>query len=244
MAPCMRLSTSDIERFCPKFGKEDMIKRRFYKQEHGDKGVPSDSSSSSESELDAEAEAEEEEEEEEEDNDNIVVESRNKDHHSSSSSDSEDGSANEVSLDSSGLLAKDDVINLPLSSENHSDMADKYIITSDLLDCVLKSRSVFKYKLCPRIVFWMLMVMNICTRNGLTIVDSSAILAEITIVTAPKYDQSQPESQSQNVRMPSVDLRNTWEVLPKEYTEEYEQCMESMLANEKGINVYLNSLFE
>lgn len=66
-----------------------------------------------------------------------------------------------------------------------------------------------------------------------SVVDSSAILAEIAIVTAPKYDQSQPESQSQIVRMPSVDLRNTWEVLSREYTEEYEQCMESMLAHEK-----------
>lgn len=73
-----------------------------------------------------------------------------------------------------------------------------------------------------------------------SVVDSSAILAEIAIVTAPKSDQSQPESQSQSqiVRMPSADLRNTWEMLSKEYTEEYEQCMESMLANEKG-----NSLF-
>ncbi|XP_023738488.1 bifunctional TH2 protein, mitochondrial isoform X1 [Lactuca sativa] len=68
-----------------------------------------------------------------------------------------------------------------------------------------------------------------------SVVDSSAILAEIAIVTAPKSDQSQPESQSQSqiVRMPSADLRNTWEMLSKEYTEEYEQCMESMLANEK-----------
>ncbi|KAL4578894.1 hypothetical protein LXL04_015025 [Taraxacum kok-saghyz] len=67
-----------------------------------------------------------------------------------------------------------------------------------------------------------------------SVVDSSAILAEIAIVTAPKSDQSQPlESQSQIIRMPSIDLRNTWEVLSKEYTEEYEQCMESMLATEK-----------
>ncbi|KAI7726478.1 hypothetical protein M8C21_015979 [Ambrosia artemisiifolia] len=67
-----------------------------------------------------------------------------------------------------------------------------------------------------------------------TVVDSSAILAEIAIVTAPKSDQSQPESQSQIVRMSSADLRNTWEVLSKEYTEEYEQCTESILTNQKG----------
>ncbi|KAI3776380.1 hypothetical protein L1987_46159 [Smallanthus sonchifolius] len=64
-----------------------------------------------------------------------------------------------------------------------------------------------------------------------TVVDSSAILAEIAIVTAPKSDQSQPESQI--ARMTSADLRNTWEGLSREYTEEYEQCTESMLANEK-----------
>ncbi|XP_024988230.1 bifunctional TH2 protein, mitochondrial-like isoform X1 [Cynara cardunculus var. scolymus] len=66
-----------------------------------------------------------------------------------------------------------------------------------------------------------------------TVVDSSAILAEIAIVTAPKSDQIQPESQSQITRMPSVDLRNTWEVLSRQYSEEYEQCTENMLANEK-----------
>ncbi|XP_076906461.1 bifunctional TH2 protein, mitochondrial-like [Bidens hawaiensis] len=69
-----------------------------------------------------------------------------------------------------------------------------------------------------------------------TVVDSSAILAEIAILTATKSDQSQPETQnvSQIVRMTSADLRNTWEVLSREYTEEYEQCMESMLTNEKA----------
>lgn len=66
-----------------------------------------------------------------------------------------------------------------------------------------------------------------------TVVDSSAILAEIAIVTAPKSDQSQAESQSQITRMPSADLRNTWEVLSGQYTEEYEQCIENILAYEK-----------
>ncbi|XP_076949263.1 bifunctional TH2 protein, mitochondrial-like [Bidens hawaiensis] len=69
-----------------------------------------------------------------------------------------------------------------------------------------------------------------------TVVDSSAILAEIAILTTTKSDQSQPETQSESqiVRMTSADLRNTWEVLSREYTEEYEQCMECMLANEKA----------
>lgn len=69
-----------------------------------------------------------------------------------------------------------------------------------------------------------------------TVVDSSAILAEIAIVTAPKIDQTQPESQI--TRMPSADLRNTWELLSTQYSEEYEQCTESMLANEKGKTIY------
>ncbi|CAO2836497.1 unnamed protein product [Amaranthus hypochondriacus] len=66
-----------------------------------------------------------------------------------------------------------------------------------------------------------------------TTVDSSAILAEIAIVTAPRSDQD--PSENQFARMLSVDLRNTWGVLSKQYTEEYEQCIESVLATDKGI---------
>ncbi|KAH7543341.1 hypothetical protein FEM48_Zijuj02G0174000 [Ziziphus jujuba var. spinosa] len=64
-----------------------------------------------------------------------------------------------------------------------------------------------------------------------TTVDSSAILAEIAIVTAPKSDQSQPENQI--ARMSSADLRNTWDLLSSQYTEEYEQCIESILPAEQ-----------
>ncbi|KAL5566842.1 hypothetical protein UlMin_030006 [Ulmus minor] len=64
-----------------------------------------------------------------------------------------------------------------------------------------------------------------------TVVDSSAILAEIAIVTAPKSDQNQPETQI--ARMSSADLRNTWGVLSRQFTEEYEQCIESILPGEK-----------
>ncbi|XP_027363943.1 bifunctional TH2 protein, mitochondrial [Abrus precatorius] len=60
-----------------------------------------------------------------------------------------------------------------------------------------------------------------------TVVDSSAILAEIAIVTASKSDQNQPEDQI--VRMSSSDLRNTWSFLSRQYTEEYEQCIESII---------------
>ncbi|OMO84557.1 Thiaminase-2/PQQ biosynthesis protein C [Corchorus capsularis] len=64
-----------------------------------------------------------------------------------------------------------------------------------------------------------------------TVVDSSAILAEIAIVTAPRSDQNQPEGQI--ARMSSAELRNTWGLLSRQYTEEYEQCIESILPPEK-----------
>lgn len=66
-----------------------------------------------------------------------------------------------------------------------------------------------------------------------TVVDSSAILAEIAIVTAPKSDQDHLDNQI--ARMPSADLRSTWGVLSGQYTEEYEQCIETILLSQKGI---------
>ncbi|XWS58436.1 hypothetical protein CRYUN_Cryun08bG0033500 [Craigia yunnanensis] len=64
-----------------------------------------------------------------------------------------------------------------------------------------------------------------------TVVDSSAILAEIAILTAPKSDQNQLEGQI--ARMSSAELRNTWGLLSRQYTEEHEQCIESILPSEK-----------
>lgn len=66
-----------------------------------------------------------------------------------------------------------------------------------------------------------------------TVVDSSAILAEIAIVTALKSDQSQSDNQLD--RMSSSDLKNTWGLLSQQYTEEYEQCIESIMPPEKGL---------
>ncbi|KAM1549725.1 hypothetical protein EV2_011003 [Malus domestica] len=73
-----------------------------------------------------------------------------------------------------------------------------------------------------------------------TVVDSSAILAEIAIVTAPKSDQHQPENHL--ARMSSADLRNTWGLLSRQYTEEYEQCIESIVPTEKAVFDYENLL--
>lgn len=66
-----------------------------------------------------------------------------------------------------------------------------------------------------------------------TLVDSSTILAEIAILSAPKVDQS--ETNSLLARKSSSDMRNLWGALSKQYTEEYKQCMESILSSEEGI---------
>uniref|UniRef100_F6HZR2 Protein kinase domain-containing protein n=1 Tax=Vitis vinifera TaxID=29760 RepID=F6HZR2_VITVI len=63
-----------------------------------------------------------------------------------------------------------------------------------------------------------------------TPIDSSALLAEIAIVTAPKIDLN--ASETQLVRMSSTDLKNTWGVLSTQYTEELEKCMESIVPSE------------
>ncbi|KAM7516340.1 hypothetical protein LguiA_005923 [Lonicera macranthoides] len=162
-----------------------MIKRRFYKHEHGEKDDPSDSSSSSDSEPEAEATEETDEEEEEED---VVAEVRENNEACSSSSgsfislfssllsfyskcyESEDSSANEVELDSSGLATNDDDLvtlndrknlsEIQTSDRRNAEIVDseyntndvKDEIPSDVPDCVLKSKSVFRCKLCPRIV--------------------------------------------------------------------------------------------
>ncbi|KAL5712080.1 beta ketoadipyl CoA thiolase [Ranunculus cassubicifolius] len=60
-----------------------------------------------------------------------------------------------------------------------------------------------------------------------TVVDSSAILAEIAILTASKNNQNEPEKSSDA-------LRNYWVDLSAQYTEEYEQCIENILPSEKA----------
>ncbi|XP_027073266.1 uncharacterized protein [Coffea arabica] len=148
-----------------------MIKRRFYKLDHGDRDAPSESSSSSDSELEAEATAETESEEEEEergDNDDRIAEVRGGQAVSSSSGyESEDSSANELNLDSSvGLPTSEDDGGSRNDGENileshpsgdgnlehHNSVPEVSDIPSDFADRVVKCKSVFKCKLCPRIV--------------------------------------------------------------------------------------------
>lgn len=67
-----------------------------------------------------------------------------------------------------------------------------------------------------------------------TEVDSSIVLSEIAMVTSPKLGQTQSECENDITGMPLAKLRTTWEALSKQYAEEYEHLMESMLVNQKG----------
>ncbi|XP_022770012.1 uncharacterized protein LOC111313604 isoform X2 [Durio zibethinus] len=135
-----------------------MIKRRFYKFEHGDKDNVSDSSSSSsDSELEMEATEESESDEEE------VVHMKENDQACSTSSgyESENISANEVGVDSAdddNDETEDDkhiFINDKLCSKRETKLNTATIeeaLPDDFPACILKCKSVFKCKLCPRIV--------------------------------------------------------------------------------------------
>ncbi|XP_075475782.1 uncharacterized protein LOC142511428 isoform X2 [Primulina tabacum] len=142
-----------------------MIKRRFYRFEHGDRDAPSDSSSS-DSEVEAETNDGTEVEDEE---DNEFGEVGEKEIMSSSSGyESEDSSVNEINLDSSGLPTSDDDmttenggLNIVGSLTRHEgstnlvdnrDKPEKNDTEFVMADCVLKCKSVFKCRLCPRIV--------------------------------------------------------------------------------------------
>ncbi|XVE72139.1 hypothetical protein DITRI_Ditri11bG0014700 [Diplodiscus trichospermus] len=149
-----------------------MIKRWFYKFEHGDKDNVSDaSSSSSDSELEGEAPEELESEEEE------VVQIKENDQACSTSLgyESGDSSANDFGVDTagcgmSGILDDDNdeteddkhvFINNKLHSKHGAQILKKNLNTptneeplpDDFPACVLKCKSVFKCKLCLRIVY-------------------------------------------------------------------------------------------
>ncbi|OVA16203.1 hypothetical protein BVC80_605g2 [Macleaya cordata] len=154
-----------------------MIKRQFYKQEHDNDGddVSDSSSSSSSSESDSEdvpeAQEEIEQVEEEEEDSDAVAEAEEDDQPSSpslgSGYNSEDSSANEVDFGSSGSLLKDDdeiksgrenLNNSQLTSKNNIETVEtdaaarEDSIQADLKYRILKCGSVFKCRLCPRIV--------------------------------------------------------------------------------------------
>nr|CAD1820932.1 unnamed protein product [Ananas comosus var. bracteatus] len=64
-----------------------------------------------------------------------------------------------------------------------------------------------------------------------TVVDSSAILAEIAILTAQKADQGVADGLI--ARKSSSDMRNSWNMLSRQFTEEYEECIEKLLSSQE-----------
>jgi thiamine phosphate phosphatase / amino-HMP aminohydrolase len=64
-----------------------------------------------------------------------------------------------------------------------------------------------------------------------TVVDSSAILAEIAILSFQKASQSGIDNNLDRAK--SGELRNLWNMLSKQYMEEYEECMERLLPPEE-----------
>ncbi|XP_012078038.1 uncharacterized protein LOC105638784 isoform X2 [Jatropha curcas] len=142
-----------------------MIKRRFYREEHGERDEPSsDSSSSSSSDYDSEVEAEESEDHA------PVAEAKENDESCSTSSgyEGEDSSANEIVADSSGNKNDDDgngnnkqIPVGPRISGKRDAVIDKNefngvpeneLATSNMPEFVLKFKSVYKCRICPRIV--------------------------------------------------------------------------------------------
>lgn len=144
-----------------------MIKRRFYRFEHGDRDAPSDSSSS-DSDAEAEAEATDGTEDEDEEDNDVGEVGEKENVLSSSGYESEDSSGNEVNLDSSGLPTSDDDMTTETGEQNivgsfsrhegsaklvnDRDKPEKNDAEFDMADCVVKCKSVFKCRLCPRIV--------------------------------------------------------------------------------------------
>ncbi|CAJ1842807.1 unnamed protein product [Sphenostylis stenocarpa] len=140
-----------------------MIKRRFFKLDHGDRDASDPSSSSSDSELEAEAESAEEESE-----DDATAEVKPNDDEPGSTSSgyaSEDSSANDVDVDSTGMLFSEDdagainekpmLFNKELLSkcdtEKSNVITEQKSLLEDVPSYVLKHKSVFKCKICPRI---------------------------------------------------------------------------------------------
>ncbi|KAG9140877.1 hypothetical protein Leryth_010417 [Lithospermum erythrorhizon] len=141
-----------------------MIKRRFYKLEHGDRDAPSESSSSSESEFEAVA-SDSSDEEEEDVFGSVQVREKDEPDLSSTGYESEDSSAHEINLDSTGLPTSDEESGPQRNGSHPSGLASTKsfikpkVVTEqddedlrDLPDCVVKHKSVFKCRLCPKIV--------------------------------------------------------------------------------------------
>lgn len=151
-----------------------MIKRRFYKIDHGDRDNDdaSDTSSSSDSEIESEPEATDDESE---GDDGVSAPELQQDGEACSSSsgyESEDSSANEIDIDSSGQPINEeddetgsesereslihrqfsDKSSAKLQEKDSNIMEEKDLSLANFPACVLKCKSVFKCRICPRIV--------------------------------------------------------------------------------------------
>ncbi|XP_062195678.1 bifunctional TH2 protein, mitochondrial-like isoform X2 [Phragmites australis] len=75
-----------------------------------------------------------------------------------------------------------------------------------------------------------------------TSVDSSAILAEIAILSHQKASQSGTDNTLNHTK--SADLRNSWNIISKQYMEEYEQCMERLLPPDEARSLDYDQLYK
>ncbi|KAL3568351.1 hypothetical protein D5086_031002 [Populus alba] len=143
-----------------------MIKRRFFKAEHGEKDeASSDSSSSSDSEAEASGKSEDdvvtepEENSESEDGDTLAEPKEDNESEASSSSssgyESEDSSANAIDGDSSDDETEDDrktFTGIKIGKKQSNIKANEESVPDDIQDCILKCKSVYKCRICPRII--------------------------------------------------------------------------------------------
>ncbi|KAF9664015.1 hypothetical protein SADUNF_Sadunf17G0112200 [Salix dunnii] len=153
-----------------------MIKRRFFKAEHGEKDeASSDSSSSSDSEAEASGQSEDdvvtepEENSESEDDDTVAEPKEDTESEASSSSssgyESEDSSENAIDGDSSGRICNgkitiynetgDDrktLTGIKIRKKQSNVKANEESVPDDIQDCILKCKSVYKCRICPQTI--------------------------------------------------------------------------------------------
>ncbi|XP_011035136.1 PREDICTED: lisH domain-containing protein C1711.05-like isoform X2 [Populus euphratica] len=138
-----------------------MIKRRFFKAEHGEKDEASSDSSSSSSDSEAGATEQSEddvvadpEENSESEDDGTVAEPKEESESEASSSssgyESEDSSANVIDGYSSDDRKTHTGIETHKKQSNAT--ADEESLPDDIPDCILKCKSVYKCRICPRII--------------------------------------------------------------------------------------------
>ncbi|KAG6511859.1 hypothetical protein ZIOFF_029937 [Zingiber officinale] len=66
-----------------------------------------------------------------------------------------------------------------------------------------------------------------------TVIDSSATLAEISISISSRASPSGTDDDNQNAQVSSSDVRSAWDAIAKLYTEEFGQCIKSIVPSEQ-----------